>query len=209
MNWCRTAGVITSAVVLTAVVSGCGGSSPTVSNPPSLGAAAPPPSATTSEQAAAPVPNGPTPKAAGPDRCHSAMLALSLGRGGGAAGSVYQSLRFTNVSGKTCTLQGFPGVSYVTGDNGTQVGEPAVRVGTKGDVVTVAPGATASVELGMVNVGNYDAAVCKPTPVKGLRVYPPNETASLFIPSPGTGCAGTPPGQQLKVTTMKAGQGDN
>ena len=44
-----------------------------------------------------------------------------------------------------------------------------------------------------VRVANFDAAVCKPTPVRGLRVYPPGDTASLFVPAAGTGCAGTPP----------------
>jgi L-glyceraldehyde 3-phosphate reductase len=31
-------------------------------------------------------------------------------------------------------------------------------------------------------------------PVRGLRVYPPGDTAALFVPVEGTGCAGTPPG---------------
>lgn len=212
MKCSRTAAVFTCGAALVAIAGGCATSAPPVSSSPELGTASTP----SSQAAPAPDPGpaaraqgGPTPSAAGPDRCHSAMLALGLGNGQGAAGTTYRSVRFTNVSGKTCTLQGFPGVSYVAGDNGKQVGQPAVHEGTKGAVVTVAPGATASVELGMVNVQNFDASVCRPTPVKGLRVYPPNETASLFIPAAGTGCAGTPPGQQLKVTTMKPGQGDN
>jgi hypothetical protein len=53
-------------------------------------------------------------------------------------------------------------------------------------------------------VANYDAAVCRPTPVRGLRVYPPGDTAALFVPAEGTGCAGTPPGDQLSVQTLTA-----
>jgi hypothetical protein len=56
----------------------------------------------------------------------------------------------------------------------------------------------------LVNVANYDAAVCRPTPVRGLRVYPPGDTAALFVPAEGTGCAGTPPGDQLSVQTLTA-----
>jgi len=65
-------------------------------------------------------------------------------------------------------------------------------------------GAAAGAELKLVNVVNYDAAVCRPTPVRGLRVYPPGDTASLFVPAEGTGCAGTPPGDQLSVQTLTA-----
>ena len=63
-------------------------------------------------------------------------------------------------------------------------------------------GASASAQLRLVNVANYDDAVCLPTPVRGLRVYPPGDTAALFVPSDGTGCAGTPPGDQLSVQTL-------
>jgi hypothetical protein len=56
----------------------------------------------------------------------------------------------------------------------------------------------------LVNVANYDAGVCRPTPVRGLRVYPPGETAALVVPATGTGCAGTPPGPQLTVRTISA-----
>ncbi len=35
----------------------------------------------------------------------------------------------------------------------------------------------------------YQASVCRPTPTAGLRVYPPGQTAALFVASPGRGCA--------------------
>jgi hypothetical protein len=52
-------------------------------------------------------------------------------------------------------------------------------------------------------VANFDAAVCQPTPVRGLRVYPPGDTTSLYVERAGTGCAGTPPGNQLSVQTLQ------
>ena len=217
MGRSRVAGVVASGVLLTLVLGGCGAKEPTVSGEPTASQPGPSASPTSepvapSDNNAAPGPPGSGPdQAAGPDRCHSNVLALSLGNSEGAAGTVYQAVRFTNTSGRTCTLQGFPGVSYVTGDNGAQVGAAAVHHNSKGAAVRVAPGAVASVAVGMVNVRNFDASTCKPTPVRGLRVYPPNETASLFLPISGTGCAADPPGgqHQLSVSTVQAGPGQN
>ena len=87
----------------------------------------------------------------------------------------------------------FPGVSYVAGDDGHQVGPAAAMSGQRGGEVVLKPGAAAAAQLQMVNVANFDAAVCNPTPVRGLRVYPPGDTTSLYVERAGTGCASTPP----------------
>lgn len=137
-------------------------------------------------------------------RCRSVQLTASLGPPEGAAGSVYRVLIFTNTGSQACDMRGFPGVSYVAGDLGQQVGPAAERVGDAGGPVRIAPGGTASAQLQLVHVQNYDPAVCRPTPVRGLRIYPPGETAALFVPVEGTGCAGTPPGSQLTVGTVIA-----
>lgn len=139
--------------------------------------------------------------------CKAPELKLSIGKGDGAAGTVFRPLRFTNVGGRACPMQGFPGVSYVAGDDGHQVGPAAFREGTKGSAVTLAPGETAYVTVAFVQVRNFDAAVCKPTATRGLRVYPPHETASLFLPLEGTGCAGNPPDPQLRIRTVQKGLG--
>ena len=176
------------------------------SSAPSSAAEAAPtesPSQTGSGGAAAPTqPSGPTP-------CRASTLTVSLGSGDAAAGTSYVQLLFTNKGNRPCVIQGFPGVSYVTGDNGTQVGAPAERDGTKGGPVTLAAGAVASATLARVQVLNYDESVCRPTPVRGLRVYPPGDTVSLFVATDGTGCAGNPPGPQLRVSTVKAGRGQS
>jgi hypothetical protein len=97
-------------------------------------------------------------------------------------------------------------VSYVAGDDGHQVGPAAAREGEKGDPVTLNPGQVGFATVGFVNVRNYDEAACQPTPVKGLRVYPPHETASVFVPMDGAeGCAANPPGQQLIVMAVRPG----
>jgi hypothetical protein len=139
---------------------------------------------------------------AGLPRCTTGELSASLGEGGAAAGSTYRPLIFTNTGSRTCELRGFPGVSYVAGDDGHQVGPAAAMSGERGGQVPIPPGGTARAQLQLVNVQNYDPADCAPVPVRGLRVYPPGDTASLFVPMDGTGCSATPPGNQLSVQTI-------
>ncbi|WP_370969974.1 DUF4232 domain-containing protein [Amycolatopsis sp. cg9] len=135
--------------------------------------------------------------------CKAGDVKLSLGQGDAGAGSVYRPLLITNSSAKPCTIQGFPGVSYVAGADGHQVGKDAFREGTKGNAVKLNPGQTAVADVQFVNVQNFDPGTCQPTAVKGLRIYLPQETASNFLPSEGTGCASTKiPGNQLSVKTV-------
>lgn len=148
-----------------------------------------------------------TPAGGSSTECKVADLKLSFGGGDSAAGTTYRALVFTNKGNRTCTIQGFPGVSYVAGDDGHQVGPAAFRNGKKGPVVTLKPGGTAFADIGFVQVANFDPAACKPTAVRGLRIYPPHEFNSMFIEAAGTGCAATPPGNQLTVATVKAGSG--
>jgi hypothetical protein len=176
--------------------------------PPAAGSSNPstpatPPSSAPAEQ---PPQTDPADKAL-EGECKATELKLSIGKGDAAAGTAFRPLRFTNTGSRTCPMQGFPGVSYVAGDDGHQVGPAAFREGTKGAAVSLAPGETAFAEVGFVQVRNFDAGVCKPTAVRGLRVYPPHETASMFLPLEGTGCAGNPPDPQLKVKTVQKGQG--
>ena len=54
-------------------------------------------------------------------------VALAVGARARAAGSIYYPIDLTNTSGSTCTLFGYPGVSFVTGPSGTQIGRAATR----------------------------------------------------------------------------------
>ncbi|GLZ43111.1 DUF4232 domain-containing protein [Actinokineospora sp. NBRC 105648] len=206
--------VIAGGFALVALVAGCAGkdtatplasslppSSATVGSPTTTDPSAVPTTSPTAvpEQPATTQPEDGVGSA---NDCKAAELKLSIRDGDGAAGTVYRKLVFTNAGTRTCVIQGFPGISYVAGEDGHQVGPAAFRVGTKGAPVTLAPGASASTDVGFVNVQNFDPAVCKPTDVRGLRVYPPHDTASMFVAVTGQGCAGTPPGNQLTVKTV-------
>jgi hypothetical protein len=187
---------------------GCGSgepatTAPSTSAPSSAAAPAYTVTASTAESTSAPPSTSAVPS--GNELCGAGDVKLTLGKSDAAAGSVYRPLLITNTQAKPCTVQGFPGVSYVAGDDGHQVGEAAYRTGTKGDPVELKPGQTAAAVIQFVNVRNYPDDICRPTPVRGLRIYLPQETASNFVPMPGTGCANDDlPGNQLAVKTVHA-----
>src|ERR1700733_2224090 len=69
--------------------------------------------------------------AAGPPACQSGGLVPWLDtNGNGTAGSIFYTLNFTNLSGRRCTLRGYPGVSAVN-LRGQQIGRPATRDTTR------------------------------------------------------------------------------
>ena len=109
---------------------------------------------------------------------------LGLGLGGGTAGSTYYPLEFSNVGHHACTLNGYPGVSASKG--GSQVGPAATRDQHPHGTVTLAPGATAHVILRIVDWG----ALCSQEVVAdGLKVFPPGQTRSEFVPFSFGACA--------------------
>lgn len=187
-----------------ALLAGCSSPEATAPDGPVIGTSTTPTSTTApaTTTTTAPVADAGGGAGGNPDRCTTAELTGSLADGDAGAGSRFTTLVLTNTGTRACELTGFPGVSYVTGDDGHQVGPAAAMEGARGGEVRLAVGASAGAPLRLVNVQNYDAAVCSPTPVRGLRVYPPGDTASLFVPLEGTGCASTPPGDQLVVQTL-------
>jgi Protein of unknown function (DUF4232) len=122
--------------------------------------------------------------------CKAGQLKASIVTqpGGGAAGSVYRNVVLTNTGSTACTLRGYPGLSYVDAA-GKQVGAPAKRnPDATMTAVTVAPSGTAVAQVQQTNAQNYGDQ-CKLTNVAGVRVYPPNDTASLIAPQATVGCA--------------------
>jgi hypothetical protein len=95
----------------------------------------------------------------------------------------------TNVGDRSCRTGGFGGVSYVGGGNGTQVGAPAARVDQdEATQFMLKPGDSAIQQLRETEAADYPARKCDPTPVDGLRIYPPNETHSLYTAHATNGC---------------------
>jgi hypothetical protein len=112
--------------------------------------------------------------------------------GQGAAGSVYQTIDFTNISGKTCTLYGYPGVALAAGSPVTQVGAAATRSNTTAPtLVTIAPGQSANALLRIAQAYNYPTAKCDPVATTYLQIYPPNQTTPIYLAYKSTGCKQT------------------
>lgn len=122
--------------------------------------------------------------------CDTAALSASLGQPSGAAGTTYYPLLLTDVSSRSCTLYGYPGVSLVVSASGSQVGRSASRVAASEQTVTLEPGQSAQAILGIEVAQNYPTSTCQPTKVGGVRVYPPDQTAALYVSAPELyGCA--------------------
>ncbi|MCJ0701480.1 DUF4232 domain-containing protein [Frigoribacterium faeni] len=143
------------------------------------------------------------------DRCTVDELQGAIDDGGGgAAGSYGVALILTNTGDRTCELQGWPGVSFVGGGDGTQLGASAtLDRASEHPTVQIAPGGYAQAILTMVQAANYDAAECQPQQSEGFRVYPPGSTASLYIGAGGdlfTACT-SPSVQQLSVGAVQPG----
>ncbi len=122
-------------------------------------------------------------------RCKTAGLVMWLNtEDSGTAGSFYYKLEFVNLSGRTCTLAGYPGVSAVT-LSGRQIGASAKREVTgRPHAVTLIPEGEATALVHVVDVGALPSS-CHPTAAAGFRVYPPGESASKLVPYPFRTCA--------------------
>jgi Protein of unknown function (DUF4232) len=121
--------------------------------------------------------------------CSHSQLRASLGRGDSGAGHTYWPLVFTNVSGASCTLRGYPGVSSVAGDDGHQVGRAATRdTSRRVTTVTLRPGGAASTTINHVNPYNFPPDRCHVAPTRGFRVYAPGQTRAFYLPQPHPAC---------------------
>jgi hypothetical protein len=199
-----------AAAPLAALLAGCsssGGGTATAAAPTTPAASAPAPSPTESTGEAPESPPSSSPTGRIP-RCHTADLKVSIAadEGGGAAGTEYETMVFQNRSTHTCTLYGYPGVSYVAGDEGTQVNDAFTRAPGTRKTVTLKAGAEAHASIGLPNYQNFPTADCKPVSIRGFRVYPPDETAAVFVSQPQTVCSVKGKGVGL-VLPIEAGGG--
>jgi hypothetical protein len=143
--------------------------------------------------------------------CQSAALKVTVdtSQAGGAAGSVYYPVNFTNTSGAPCGLYGYPGMSFVTagGSAGQQIGAAAQRDPAFGDLSIRLPAdGVAHAWLQVAQAGNYPASACQPMTAHWLRVFPPGDTAATYVGVSFSACASAS-AQLLTVTPVRSGQG--
>lgn len=116
--------------------------------------------------------------------------------GGAAAGSQYVLISFRNSSQKPCTIYGYPGVSFVGFQNGTQLGKPAARNhASNPQSVRLAPGSTKSALVQIAEAGNFPPQKCQPTTSDGFRVYPPDSYTAAYVPFKTSACQSKKVGQ--------------
>jgi hypothetical protein len=201
---------VAAALICVALAAGCGSSSSSSSSP-----AAPSGSASSSSPAAAggsttAPPSAPStsqsPAVTGPRACATSALNVTLGVSQGYAGGVYETIVFTNTSGATCTLYGYPGVSLVSAPPYTQIGLAAKRAGTTPvKLITLATGASANALLQVVDALNFGSATCSATKAAFLRIFPPNQTVPVYLADTSEICA--QPVQTLFISAVQAGSG--
>lgn len=199
----RRAGLLAAAAGLAGLLTACGSGTPAAAptrtvttTATAAGAAAPTATPSTTTPAAAP---------AGPATCQSSGLQASLGQGQGAAGTLYQIIVLTNTSNSACTLYGYPGVSFVTGQGGSVIGAPASRDPLiPATLITLQPGQAASALVGITDAGALPQSACGPGTSDWMQIYPPGDRGSLFVQYQAQVC--TRPGEKfMRVTAMHAG----
>ncbi len=148
-----------------------------------------------------------TPAVAGSAPCPTRYLGVKAGLSQGTAGSVYQVIDFTNISNVSCTLYGYPGISFTsTGSSGGQIGLAAKENPTPArEVVTLAPGATANALLRIVDAGNFPPATCGMVTAHWLVIYPPNQTTPVYLSYTSPTCSKQV--QTLFVNVVQPGSG--
>lgn len=151
--------------------------------------------------------------------CRPAGLAAWLGVGPGygsaaepeavprmsATVNFYYTLEFTNVSGQTCSLYGYPQVLAYAG--GHQIGSPATSDrSVLPRTVTLAPDATAHAVLRYTVTASFHAQSCHQVTVPELRVYPPESKQSVTVPLSLAACS-RPGVEFLSVEPVQARAG--
>jgi Protein of unknown function (DUF4232) len=136
--------------------------------------------------------------------CKSASLSLMLGQSDGTAGTIYQPVVFVNNGSSACSLQGYPGVSFVTA-NGKLIGQPASHDPEKKAVILLANGGEANALLRMPDPGNFAPSACAVKTADRLRVYPPGETQALFVHDAAQVCSTSV--ARTGVTPVRSGNG--
>jgi hypothetical protein len=145
--------------------------------------------------------------------CSSSTLTahVDVAQGGAAAGSTYVPIDFTNTSASPCTMDGYPGVSFVSSPSGSQLGNPAARnPAATPAMVTLPPGGVAHAILQVAEAGNYSQSACTPVTAHWLKIFPPNQVTAIYAHYDVQACSAKLPaslGSQLAVYVVRPGAG--
>jgi uncharacterized protein DUF4232 len=206
----RRAGAAAALLCTAALAAGCASTGTPASGQAASATAAQPASSSPATPAAASAAPTASPSAAA---CATSDLSgtVVVGQGGAAAGSTYYPLNLTNNSKSPCSLFGYPGVSFVTGPSGSQIGQPATRnPAVPPATVVLSPGRTAHVTLQVVDALNYSKSACQPVKAHWIKVFPPGQFSALYVKFTALTCSAKLPGNlgsPLTVDAVKSGVG--
>ncbi|MGI5134536.1 MULTISPECIES: DUF4232 domain-containing protein [unclassified Streptomyces] len=110
-------------------------------------------------------------------RCHTTELRASVGANNPGAGQENFPLVLTNSSGRTCTIDGYPGAAFVDA-SGKQLGPDPKRTSGSPTKISLAPGKSAWAGLSFSNPDISEAN--KATPA-AILVTPPDEKDALKV----------------------------
>jgi len=145
--------------------------------------------------------------AGGVTGCTATALRLTVRGLGDAAGSSYYSIDLTNMSSRTCTLEGYPRVSFVSAPDGHRLGARAGHDPVyPGRRVILRSGRGAHARLRVGTAPDYPVAACHPVTVRWIRVRVRAAAGSLYASFAGTTCE-LPATPILSVARLQPGWG--
>jgi len=123
-----------------------------------------------------------TPTTAGTTSCATSALAITVGSPNGSAGAIHYQITFRNTGSASCTLYGYPGVSFLS-STGTQIGAPAQREGSGGaTTVTIPAGGNAYSSVAVTDPGIPPCSGS--ATATQVRIFPPGQTQFTSVAAP-------------------------
>ncbi|MFD5270453.1 DUF4232 domain-containing protein [Streptomyces sp. NPDC058335] len=176
---------------------------PTVPGPADGGTTGEPPATPTTSLGAGTASSGSAVPAAR-RRCHTSELRASVGANRPGAGQANFAIVLTNVSTRTCTVSGFPGMAFVNGAGEAVTPDPERATGEEQRTVTLTPGAGAWSALTYANPAITGVTTVTPA---ALLLTPPDETASISVRWTGGEVSNTGKASVPRVSPLRPGDG--
>jgi Protein of unknown function (DUF4232) len=121
--------------------------------------------------------------------CATSALTVTFGDPNGTAGAIHYTITFHNTGASSCTLTGYPGVSFLT-SGGSQIGAPAQRGSGSVSTVTVAAGGNAYSSVAVTDPGIPPCS--SQSTATQVRVYPPDQTQAALVSAPSVAVCSSP-----------------
>ncbi|MBO8187663.1 DUF4232 domain-containing protein [Streptomyces spirodelae] len=136
--------------------------------------------------------------------CTTTDLSASIGPNRPGAGQNHYALVFTNKSGRTCTVSGFPGFAFINA-SGDQVSVPPKREGSASQPVELSSGASAWAPLSYANPAMTGTRTVTPD---AALLTPPDQRASLRVDWTGGPVTADGDASVPKIGPLRPGNGN-